>query len=333
MPPSAIDPRVPRDLETIVLKALAKRPADRYSTAAELAEDLARFSTTNRSRPGGSARSGRLWRVARRHPGITSVTTVAAAAILAIATFAYVRVVAERDEARRCQRQDRTSPRSGQGRQSQGTYSEKRSARQDDRGRGSIGQLPIAASRSRLDSRDRRDSSPRPNFDPSSAMRLSSFWCFERSRPTSLSCPRARHHGLVFGPTGHRLAVLSEDDEELSFWDVERRQPPEHVASAHRGRGRPCPRRCIGERKPECRQDRNPARVSGPDQERIGIRPARRNKPRPAGRRSNWFVQRVAQSGQSIAALLPDERGVALIDLDPFPEHRTAFSIPPITRC
>ena len=30
VPPRAIDPRVPRDLETIVLKALAKRPADRY---------------------------------------------------------------------------------------------------------------------------------------------------------------------------------------------------------------------------------------------------------------------------------------------------------------
>ena len=33
----------PHDLETIVLKAMAKDPADRYTTAAELAEDLQRF--------------------------------------------------------------------------------------------------------------------------------------------------------------------------------------------------------------------------------------------------------------------------------------------------
>ena len=98
-PPSTIDPRVPRDLETIVLKALAKRPADRYSTAAELAEDLARYLNHEPVKARRISPVGRLWRVARRHPGITSVTTVAAAAILAIATFAYVRVVAERDKA------------------------------------------------------------------------------------------------------------------------------------------------------------------------------------------------------------------------------------------
>ena len=90
---------MPRDLETIVLKALAKRPADRYLTAAELAEDLARFLNHEPVKARRISPVGRLWRVARRHPGITSVTTVAAATILAIATFAYVRVVAERDRA------------------------------------------------------------------------------------------------------------------------------------------------------------------------------------------------------------------------------------------
>ena len=42
-PPRAIDPAVPPELETIVLKALAKDPAERYSTSMELAEDLRRF--------------------------------------------------------------------------------------------------------------------------------------------------------------------------------------------------------------------------------------------------------------------------------------------------
>jgi serine/threonine-protein kinase len=42
-PPRKLDKRVPADLETIVLKAMAKEPEERYPTAAALAEDLRRF--------------------------------------------------------------------------------------------------------------------------------------------------------------------------------------------------------------------------------------------------------------------------------------------------
>src|SRR5205814_9251938 len=38
--PRAIDRAVPLDLETIVLKAIGKHPADRYSTARHMADDL-----------------------------------------------------------------------------------------------------------------------------------------------------------------------------------------------------------------------------------------------------------------------------------------------------
>ena len=41
--PRRIDPQVPRDLETIVLKAMSKEPSQRYASARELAEDLTRF--------------------------------------------------------------------------------------------------------------------------------------------------------------------------------------------------------------------------------------------------------------------------------------------------
>ncbi len=41
--PRTTDPRIPLDLETIVLKLLSKRPSDRYADAAELADDLRRF--------------------------------------------------------------------------------------------------------------------------------------------------------------------------------------------------------------------------------------------------------------------------------------------------
>jgi WD40 repeat protein/serine/threonine protein kinase len=41
--PRRLDPKVPADLETIVLKAMAKSPADRYASAREMADDLRRF--------------------------------------------------------------------------------------------------------------------------------------------------------------------------------------------------------------------------------------------------------------------------------------------------
>jgi serine/threonine protein kinase/cytochrome c-type biogenesis protein CcmH/NrfG len=42
-PPRRIDARIPRDLETIVLKAIHKKPERRYATALEFAEDLRRY--------------------------------------------------------------------------------------------------------------------------------------------------------------------------------------------------------------------------------------------------------------------------------------------------
>src|SRR5262249_902194 len=39
-PPRKADPAVPRELETVVLKAMAKEPAECYGTARELADDL-----------------------------------------------------------------------------------------------------------------------------------------------------------------------------------------------------------------------------------------------------------------------------------------------------
>ena len=51
--PRAFRPEIPLDLETIVLKAMAKDPASRYATAGELADDLNDSSTISRSGPGG----------------------------------------------------------------------------------------------------------------------------------------------------------------------------------------------------------------------------------------------------------------------------------------
>ena len=70
-PPRQLDRRIPRDLETIVLKALAKDPKDRFATADELAAELRRFLENRpiRSRPISAARAALAMVQAEPRPG------------------------------------------------------------------------------------------------------------------------------------------------------------------------------------------------------------------------------------------------------------------------
>ena len=72
------DRRIPRDLETLVQKALAKDPKDRFASAAELGDELRRYleSRPILSRPVGPVE--RLWRWCKRSPGLAAASIGAA---------------------------------------------------------------------------------------------------------------------------------------------------------------------------------------------------------------------------------------------------------------
>ncbi|MCI0459219.1 MAG: tetratricopeptide repeat protein [Gemmataceae bacterium] len=87
-PPRSLNRSIPTDLETIVLKAMRKEPAERYPTAAELADDLRRFLEDKPVRARRPTAAQRLRKWARRHWGV--VTTAAVALVTLVTALAGV---------------------------------------------------------------------------------------------------------------------------------------------------------------------------------------------------------------------------------------------------
>ncbi|MHC4403930.1 MAG: protein kinase domain-containing protein [Planctomycetota bacterium] len=82
-PPRQLNKAIPKDLETVVLKAMAKEPGSRYATAQELADDLRRFlegKPTLARRPTLADRAGK-W--AKRHKSM--VCSAVALTLIALA--------------------------------------------------------------------------------------------------------------------------------------------------------------------------------------------------------------------------------------------------------
>ena len=313
-PPSTVDPRVPRDLETIVLKALAKRPVDRYLTAAELAEDLARYLNHEPVKARRISPVGRLWRVARRHPGITGVTTAAAILILAIATYAYVRVLTERDklilagaETRRALDKAEESNKKERAEMKKRLVKTVEGYDHSD--------APNRRSQGLESIRETVALGPDAELRPTLRDEAVKFLVLREVEARHPELATSGTHGLVFGPSGHRLAVLSEDDEELAFWDV-----------AHHQRENPPRSLRVGAELRSISTDTASSESSNGDRPESGQSTApgsgaNRNAPGAAltsaisRRAPGWFAsQRVAQIGQSVAAILPGDRGVALFD-------------------
>lgn len=103
-PPRKLNDRIPRDLETITLKCLAKEVDRRYRTAGEMAADLRRWLAGEPIRARPVSAPERLWLWCLRRPAIASLSAALVLAVIAGfagVTWQWVRAETHRREATR----------------------------------------------------------------------------------------------------------------------------------------------------------------------------------------------------------------------------------------
>ncbi len=128
----------------------------------------------------------------------------------------------------------------------------------------------------------------------------------------------SRASGLVFGRGGHRLGLLSDDNEELAFWNVEHNQR----LATFSLRGGPGNARGLNELigseslsgdrgEPGSGAGSSSGSYSTPG--RAGVTTGA-NAAAPSATARHFHYPRVALAGHNVAVLMPDDSGVRLID-------------------
>src|SRR5262249_36998029 len=97
-----LNPAVPRDLETVIHKAVDKDPSGRYSTAAALTEDLELYLDGRPIRARSASTLERCWKWAKRRPTVATLLAgfvIAVLTGLAAVTWQWRAAVAARNDA------------------------------------------------------------------------------------------------------------------------------------------------------------------------------------------------------------------------------------------
>ena len=85
-----IRPGIPRDLETIILKAISREPHRRYQTAGDFESDLQCFLEDRPIQARRISVAGRAWRWCRRNPVVAGLSATAAMLLMLVAVTASI---------------------------------------------------------------------------------------------------------------------------------------------------------------------------------------------------------------------------------------------------
>jgi serine/threonine protein kinase/WD40 repeat protein len=103
VPPRRIDATIPRDMETVVLKCLAKDPTERYTSAEALAEDLRRFLADRPIKARRTPWHERTWRWCRRNPVVAGLLGAVVTLVSLVAVISTVAAHQLRSELQRAE--------------------------------------------------------------------------------------------------------------------------------------------------------------------------------------------------------------------------------------
>ena len=96
-PPSRVTPGIPRDLETIVLKAMSRTPLHRYETAWALEDDLRRFIDGRPIAARPVSAVGQVWRWCKRNRMVASFAALAFVSVCVAALMGWTGLLQTRE--------------------------------------------------------------------------------------------------------------------------------------------------------------------------------------------------------------------------------------------
>lgn len=102
-PPRQINPAIPSDLETIILKAVAPDPSHRFANCLTLADDLRRFAEGRPIQARPCTRTERLWHWSKRNPALAASVAMSMALLVMVAVVSVAGYRAERLQRQRAE--------------------------------------------------------------------------------------------------------------------------------------------------------------------------------------------------------------------------------------